>query len=521
MSGGGWNGGRWSPDLAQGPSGYNGPGETPPFHEWQHLTVDEQIQRGKDWREQHSTSLQSPGSFHTPAPTSSSAPDRSSSPHALEPRASQPGPITAAPKLPSTASYHPDTQLGAQRELRFGGHRTPGHSPSTHEDSNGQAFNRRAVTNWHPGVPQEILTQSVSTRDPRPDPAALAEPDSFAVPAPVADNLINVPEQRQGFYQRESSFDEDFKRWESEVIYGQPPVPTSHVLVPRVPAPGRSTTPFYVSSPPAPIRNNYQSIASQASTSQPLSSIPLHALEGLSIQHQSGSAPEFEPQPFTAHPEASAVYSPRRGYQTSSLDAPNHPIAAYSLPESAETVVAIESEPVHPEPAGEPVGSTKEIGDPSDDPAVHLTIRDVEARIGELEFQPLAAPVKERSPPPSSDTEGVSSKTARNRAKKAKQRERNKLKKAAAAELGGDTVSDDTVSDTMKEDGKRKATEDPASPVAAKRVKHDDSAEPPAKPKMAVIPFPEKVFVEPESSLSLVESILTLLSACPSRGAQR
>ncbi|KKY32111.1 putative histone acetyltransferase gcn5 [Diaporthe ampelina] len=44
----------------------------------------------------------------------------------------------------------------------------------------------------------------------------------------------------------------------------------------------------------------------------------------------------------------------------------------------------------------------------------------------------------------------------------------------------------------MKDDGKRKATEDPASPAAAKRVKHDDSAEPPPKPKMAVIPYPEK-----------------------------
>lgn len=42
-------------------------------------------------------------------------------------------------------------------------------------------------------------------------------------------------------------------------------------------------------------------------------------------------------------------------------------------------------------------------------------------------------------------------------------------------------------------DVKRKAVEEPSSPAAAKRVKHDDSAEPEPKPKSTVIPFPEKV----------------------------
>lgn len=45
-------------------------------------------------------------------------------------------------------------------------------------------------------------------------------------------------------------------------------------------------------------------------------------------------------------------------------------------------------------------------------------------------------------------------------------------------------------------EGKRKATEDPESPTAAKRVKVDVSAEPEpaeAAPKAPAIPFPEKV----------------------------
>lgn len=46
-------------------------------------------------------------------------------------------------------------------------------------------------------------------------------------------------------------------------------------------------------------------------------------------------------------------------------------------------------------------------------------------------------------------------------------------------------------------EGKRKASEDPESPVAAKRIKHDDSAEPEPKPKVPAIPFPEKVCLRP------------------------
>ncbi|KAF3357523.1 Pre-mRNA-splicing factor 18 [Verticillium dahliae VDG1] len=45
-----------------------------------------------------------------------------------------------------------------------------------------------------------------------------------------------------------------------------------------------------------------------------------------------------------------------------------------------------------------------------------------------------------------------------------------------------------------EENNKRKASEDPSSPAASKRIKHDESAEPEPEPKVAMkpIPFPEK-----------------------------
>lgn len=156
----------------------------------------------------------------------------------------------------------------------------------------------------------------------------------------------------------------------------------------------------------------------------------------------------------------------------------------------------------------EPGGSATEFRTASHDPAVQRAIREVEAQVEEREFQPLTAPVKEPAPQPSY-TEAVSKKTAENRAKKARQKANKKAKKAAAAlEGSGDSEAHDN-SDRMKDDGKRKATEDPTSPAAAKRVKHDDSAEPPPKPKMAVIPFPEKVCVESDAGPQTGVSMLT------------
>lgn len=47
----------------------------------------------------------------------------------------------------------------------------------------------------------------------------------------------------------------------------------------------------------------------------------------------------------------------------------------------------------------------------------------------------------------------------------------------------------------MAKDTKRKATDEPTSPTAAKRVKVDESVEPEKQPlKVPAIPFPEKVF---------------------------
>lgn len=57
-------------------------------------------------------------------------------------------------------------------------------------------------------------------------------------------------------------------------------------------------------------------------------------------------------------------------------------------------------------------------------------------------------------------------------------------------------------------EGKRKATEDPESPSAAKRVKVDVSAEPEAAEtalKAPAIPFPEKVCQIPASMVSMGE----------------
>lgn len=46
---------------------------------------------------------------------------------------------------------------------------------------------------------------------------------------------------------------------------------------------------------------------------------------------------------------------------------------------------------------------------------------------------------------------------------------------------------------TCLTEGKRKASEDPESPVASKRIKHAESAAPESKPTVPIIPFPEKV----------------------------
>lgn len=478
---GGWNG------------GHNGPDGTPPFHQWQHLTIDEQIQRAKDWRAQHSTNFQ-------PAVVSTaSTPARSSPPRALE----QPC------NLPlSAASPYPDRQLGAQRGPTFGGHRIPDQPTATQQLGNSQDLNGQAFAHWHPGIPQGIpnqsVTQSVTTLGPRVNPT--------------------TTDAQQRLFERESSFEEDYKLWESQVVHGQSPVPTGHILVPRVPAPGPPTTPFYVSPPPATTRNDGHSIASQAPTSSPTSSVPLRAFESLAVQPQPQHALSESPSLFTASSVPGSVQAPRIEGQTSPLETIRRPAAIDRLSGPGETGAAIESTQVNPGVGDEPGGSPTGIWTLSDDPGVQRVISGVEAQVEELEFQPLTAPVREPPPPPPSDTEAVSKKTARNRAKKARQKANKKAKKAAATtEESGDPEDpeDHTDSDRMKDDGKRKATEDPASPAAAKRVKHDDSAEPPPKPKMAVIPFPEKVCVESDASPRTVLSMLTLLPACSTRGACR
>jgi len=54
-------------------------------------------------------------------------------------------------------------------------------------------------------------------------------------------------------------------------------------------------------------------------------------------------------------------------------------------------------------------------------------------------------------------------------------------------------------------DGKRKATDEPSSPTATKRVKHHESIEPEKKPRIIpAIPFPEKVRIPRVSSCAVL-----------------
>ncbi|KUI70199.1 Histone acetyltransferase GCN5 [Cytospora mali] len=281
--------------------------------------------------------------------------------------------------------------------------------------------------------------------------------------------------------ERESSFDQDYQRWESEVIHGRPAVPTGYVLVPRTPAPGQPIGPLYVSAPPA---------ASALENPQPLPSVGAQAHESPIIQSQ--------PVALQASSAASTTLPAIQNLSISNHVAASGPTAA------------IESFPVNPQPAATAAA----------EPHPELGISDVQditfPHLEDLEFQPLTAPVKRPAPSATSEsstssTEGteathapapvnespaspeevsspeeVAAPLTKNQAKKA----RKKAKRAAAAATEAEEIE---FLNKMKEDNaKRKAAEDPTSPAAAKRVKHDDSAEPEPKPKTPVIPFPEK-----------------------------
>ncbi|POS75688.1 histone acetyltransferase GCN5 [Diaporthe helianthi] len=310
--------------------------------------------------------------------------------------------------------------------------------------------------------PPSDRTSAADTDAVRPD----------AVPTATVRQLVG--------FERESTFEEDYKSWESQVVHGHRPVPTSHILVPRVPAPGTPTAPFYVRPPAPPTRHGRRSIVSQAPISIPATSPP-HALSE-------------SPSSLTADSSPSVPWAPGTEGRTSPLESLDRPAATDCLPGPKGTGAAIGSTSVSPRLGDEPSGSATEFCTASDDPAVQRAIRKVEVRVEEREFHTLTAPVKEQPPPPPlslppshSHTEAVSNKIAENRAKNARRKANRKAKKAAATPEALNNSDN-----RMKDDSKRKATEDPTSPAAAKRVKHDDSAEPPPKPKMAVIPFPEK-----------------------------
>ncbi|KUI57142.1 Histone acetyltransferase GCN5 [Cytospora mali] len=446
--GGAWGGG--------GSQGYNGCG-LPPLEDWKHLPVAEQLQRVIEWRDQQARLIQQ-SSTPPYAPQSQSqvyAPQGTQSVYPY-PQVAQSGPV--AP--PGVASRRIEA----------------GRPPTVNHPTNHEATTHRETT--HP-----------TTLDPT--------------------------DKRS---ERESSFDQDYQRWESEVIHGRPSIPTGYVLVPRTPAPGQPIGPLYVSAPPATSAfENPQSV--------------------LSVGAQAHESPIIQSQPvaFQASSAASTTLPAIQNLSISDHIAASGPTAA------------IESFPVNPQPAATAAA----------EPHLELGISDVQditfPHLEDLEFQPLTAPVKRPAPysisesPTSSteDTEAVRSKTAKNRAKKAKQKEREKAKKAAAAAAAATATSNETCApapvnespaspeevlspeevaaprtknqakkarkkakraaaaateaeeieflNKMKEDNaKRKAAEDPSSPAAAKRVKHDDSAEPEPKPKTPVIPFPEK-----------------------------
>ncbi|ROW07931.1 hypothetical protein VMCG_03392 [Cytospora schulzeri] len=476
----GAGGGAWGPPGggSRGPSGYNGPG-LPPLENWKHLPVAVQLQRVKEWRDQQ-LAQQNPTPYHAPPPSQTQVyhpPSSSHGTHSVHPhpQVTQPGGATVAQQFtpfdidprrietrPPPAVYHPN--------------------PTDHEATTHQTLN-----------PADVNPNTTSTPPP----------------ADVARN------------ERESSFDQDYERWESEVIHRRPVIPTGYVLVPHTPAPGPAIGPIYVSAPPAP----------------PGFARSQHPVQSVGVQAHESPATQSQPVATRATGPAASIALP----EIQNLSISNQ--VAGSAP-----TAAIESSSVNPQPAATAAA----------EPHPELGISDIEEihfpHLENHEFQPLTAPVRgpatkedqPSSPSPEEATQAVSSKTAKNRAKKAKQKEREKAKKAAAAAAAAAiTVESDESSspgpsnqspspeevaapeqvaapvtkakakkarkkanraaaiaaeteeneflDKMKEDNaKRKAAEEPSSPAAAKRVKHDDSAEFEVKPKSAVIPFPEK-----------------------------
>lgn len=286
-----------------------------------------------------------------------------------------------------------------------------------------------------PFVPPEIVPRRIEAARPPPNVYHPIDHDTTTTtpralyPIDFDHNTTNTTTPAEvARNERESSFDQDYQRWESEVVHGRPAIPTDYVLVPRIPAPGPALGPIYISAAEAARVNSQQpapSIGVQARG--PASSTALPEIQNLSIHNPiTGSVP-------TAAIESSSVN-----------------------PQPAATAAA---EP-HPEVG---IGDVQEIFFP------HLE---------DLEFQPLTAPVrgpatKEDQAPPSSpteSTEAVSSKTAKNRAKKAKQKEREKAKKAAAA-AAAIVVDSDESSEPGPVDEVPASPEEVAAPVSKAKAK--------------------------------------------------
>ncbi|ROV88790.1 hypothetical protein VSDG_08982 [Cytospora chrysosperma] len=298
-------------------------------------------------------------------------------------------------------------------------------------------------------------SRSSSSRHPRTYRVA-------SKPKPLPLPLTSVPAGEVARSERESSFDQDYDRWESEVVHGRPSIPTDYVLVPRTPAPGPAIGPLYVSAPPA------GSAFARPQQATGAASTALPAIQNLSITNptaRSGSTAAIESSSVNPQPAAAGAAEPHPELGISDVQEIHFP-----------HLEDLEFQPLTAPVRGPP---SEEYQEPTSSPSSPTEATGATSASGSVNESPA-------SPDEVSLPEEVSAPVTKAKAKKA----RKKAKKAAAAAA---EAEENEFLDKMKEDNaKRKAAEEPSSPAATKRVKHDDSAEPETLPKTPVIPFPEK-----------------------------
>lgn len=400
--GGAWGGGHPAYPAYPGPSGYNGFAfELPPLEDWSHLPPEELLQKLTEWRDQKRAEAAAAAQyFHAPPSQFQSQPQ--SQPQ-LQPQ-SQPQHHSLPPR--------PQVAQPGGAVVQF----APPENGPRRIDARNRPPAPPPPTVYHPTHHEVTTPQPLNPADT--NPSINTNTANTSAPPEVARN------------ERESSFEQDYTRWESEVVQGRPAIPTDYALVPRTPAPGPPLGLLYVSA--------------FESTQQPAPSVGVQANGSLANRSQ--------PVAVQATAPASTAVPSIQNLSISNPSSGSGPTAA------------IESSSVNPQPAATAAA----------EPHPEVGISDIQEisfpHLEDLEFQPLTAPVrgpatKEDHAPPSSSTEAteaVSSKTAKNRAKRAKQKVREKAKKAAAAAAAPAIVVDSDDSSTAGP-----VNETPASPEEA------------------------------------------------------